>query len=215
MRQLRIGVVVVTGDTGPARATARWTEIRNLALHAEALGFDTVWTIDELLWRPADKTPSGFWEGVAMAGAVAAVTSRIEVGTWVMSALHRNPGITAKAVETLDEISDGRFILGLGAGHAWPGQARAFGLPEDHVYERFEGALQVIVRCSGPVTWTSKGAGTRPATSISDPLGPVRARSRSCPRPTAQRGTATRPSSPTSGAATRNSAAMSASWVLG
>lgn len=145
MRQLRIGVVVVTGDTGPARATAHWTEIRNLGLHAEALGFDTVWTIDELLWRPADKAPSGFWEGIAMAGAVAAVTSRIEVGTWVMSALHRNPGITAKAVETLDEISDGRFILGLGAGHTWPGQARAFGLPEDHVYERFEEALQVIV----------------------------------------------------------------------
>jgi hypothetical protein len=94
MRQLRIGVVVVTGDTGPARATARWTEIRNLALHAEALGFDTVWTIDELLWRPADKAPSGFWEGVAMAGAVAAATSRIEVGTRLMSALHRNPGIT-------------------------------------------------------------------------------------------------------------------------
>jgi alkanesulfonate monooxygenase SsuD/methylene tetrahydromethanopterin reductase-like flavin-dependent oxidoreductase (luciferase family) len=80
-----------------------------------------------------------------MAGAVAAVTSRIEVGTWVTAALHRNPGITAKAVETLDEISGGRFIFGLGAGHAWPGQAHAFGLPEDHVYERFEESLQIIV----------------------------------------------------------------------
>ena len=145
MRQLKVGVVVVTGDTGPSRATARWAEIRDLALHAEALGFDTVWTPDELLWRPADKPVTGFWEGVAMAGAVAAVTQRIEVGTWVMAALHRNPGLTAKAVETLDEISAGRFILGLGAGHTWPGQARAFGLPEDHVYERFEEALKIIV----------------------------------------------------------------------
>jgi alkanesulfonate monooxygenase SsuD/methylene tetrahydromethanopterin reductase-like flavin-dependent oxidoreductase (luciferase family) len=62
-----------------------------------------------------------------------------------MSALHRNPGIIAKAAETLDEISNGRFVFGLGAGHAWPGQAHAFGLPEDKVFDRFDEALQVIV----------------------------------------------------------------------
>ena len=145
MRQLRIGFVVLTGDAGPARITARWNMIRSLVLRAEAVGFDTVWSPDELLWRPVERPHTGFWDGVAMAGAIAAVTSRVEVGTWVMSALHRNPGITAKAVETLDEISGGRFIFGLGAGHAWPGQARAFGLPEDHIYERFEEALQIIV----------------------------------------------------------------------
>ena len=80
-----------------------------------------------------------------MAGAVAASTSRIQVGTWIMSALHRNPGIVAKAAETLDEISGGRFMFGLGAGHAWPGQAHAFGLPEDHIHSRFEEALSIIV----------------------------------------------------------------------
>jgi alkanesulfonate monooxygenase SsuD/methylene tetrahydromethanopterin reductase-like flavin-dependent oxidoreductase (luciferase family) len=87
----------------------------------------------------------GVWEGIAMAGAVAATTSRIKVGTWVMSALHRNPGISAKAAETLDEISGGRFVFGLGAGHAWPGQAHAFGLPEDQIFARFDEALEVIV----------------------------------------------------------------------
>ena len=80
-----------------------------------------------------------------MAGAVAAVTSRAKVGTWVMSALHRNPGIIAKAAETLDEISGGRFVFGLGAGHVWPGQAHAFGLPEDSVFDRFEEAREIIV----------------------------------------------------------------------
>ena len=79
-----------------------------------------------------------------MAGAVAAATSRIKVGTWVLSALHRNPGITAKAVETLDEISGGRFVFGLGSGHAGR-QAHAFGLPEDHVIGRFEEAVEIIV----------------------------------------------------------------------
>jgi alkanesulfonate monooxygenase SsuD/methylene tetrahydromethanopterin reductase-like flavin-dependent oxidoreductase (luciferase family) len=80
-----------------------------------------------------------------MAGAVAATTSRIKVGTWVMSALHRNPGIIGKTAETLDEISGGRFVFGLGAGHEWPGEARFFGLPEDRVFARFDEALQVIV----------------------------------------------------------------------
>ena len=62
-----------------------------------------------------------------------------------MSALHRNPGISAKAVETLDEVrSGGRFVFGLGSGHAG-GQAHAFGLPEDHVFGRFEEAIEIIV----------------------------------------------------------------------
>jgi alkanesulfonate monooxygenase SsuD/methylene tetrahydromethanopterin reductase-like flavin-dependent oxidoreductase (luciferase family) len=80
-----------------------------------------------------------------MAGAVAASTSNAKVGTWVLSALHRNPGIIAKTAETLDEISGGRFVFGLGAGHAWPGQAHAFGLPEDRIFDRFDEALQIIL----------------------------------------------------------------------
>jgi len=116
-----------------------------MAIRAESAGFDTIWTPDELLWQSAEGPPRGVWDGVSMAGAVAAVTDRAAVGTWVMSALHRNAGIIAKTVETLDEISGGRFLFGLGAGHAWPGQAHAFGLPEDNIFGRFEEALEVIV----------------------------------------------------------------------
>ncbi len=143
MPSLQVGLVIVTGEL-KTTGTTRWTQVRDLALRAEEMDLDTVWVIDELLWRK-DGTDQGFWDGVAMAGAVAASTSRIQVGTWIMSALHRNPGIVAKAAETLDEISGGRFIFGLGAGHAWPGQAHAFGLPEDHIHSRFEEALQIIV----------------------------------------------------------------------
>jgi alkanesulfonate monooxygenase SsuD/methylene tetrahydromethanopterin reductase-like flavin-dependent oxidoreductase (luciferase family) len=125
-------------------STPRWVEIRELVTRPEAIGFDTVWIPDELLWRSADGQTRGWWECVAMTGAVAASTSRVKVGTWVMSALHRNPGITAKAVETLDEISGGRFVLGLGSGHAGR-QAHAFGLPEDHIIGRFEEAVEIIV----------------------------------------------------------------------
>jgi alkanesulfonate monooxygenase SsuD/methylene tetrahydromethanopterin reductase-like flavin-dependent oxidoreductase (luciferase family) len=146
VRPFEIGVVLPAFQTGPERTTARWSEIREMALLAEAIGFDTVWTVDELFWRSADGgPPRGFWEGVSIAGAVAAVTTKVTVGTWVMSALHRNPALTARAVETLDEISGGRFLFGLGAGHEWPGQARAFGLPEDRIFARFDDALQIIV----------------------------------------------------------------------
>jgi alkanesulfonate monooxygenase SsuD/methylene tetrahydromethanopterin reductase-like flavin-dependent oxidoreductase (luciferase family) len=145
MSSIQLGLVLVTGESADGRYVARWPDIRELATRAETMGLDTVWVIDELLWRRPDRPAQGFWDGVAMAGAVAASTSRIKVGTWILSALHRNAGITAKAVETLDEISGGRFVFGLGAGHAWPGQARAFGLPEDHIHSRFEEALQIIV----------------------------------------------------------------------
>jgi alkanesulfonate monooxygenase SsuD/methylene tetrahydromethanopterin reductase-like flavin-dependent oxidoreductase (luciferase family) len=124
-------------------STPRWAEIREFALRAEEMGFDTVWIPDELLWRRPDSI-HGWWECVAMTAAIVASTTRVKVGTWVLSALHRNPGITAKAVETLDEISGGRFVLGLGSGHAGS-QGHAFGLPEDHVHGRFEEAIEIIV----------------------------------------------------------------------
>jgi alkanesulfonate monooxygenase SsuD/methylene tetrahydromethanopterin reductase-like flavin-dependent oxidoreductase (luciferase family) len=144
MRSSEIGLVLPMWESFVDGSPARWVEIRELAIRAEDIGFDTVWTADELLWRSADGKAQGWWECVAMTGAVAAATSRVKVGTWILSALHRNPGITAKAVETLDEISGGRFVFGLGSGHAGR-QGRTFGLPEDHVVGRFEEALEIIV----------------------------------------------------------------------
>jgi alkanesulfonate monooxygenase SsuD/methylene tetrahydromethanopterin reductase-like flavin-dependent oxidoreductase (luciferase family) len=145
MRAFEIGVVLPISQFGPERTTPRWTDMRRMADLAESMSFDTLWTPDELLWRSEDGPPQGHWDGVSMAGAVAATTSTIRVGTWVLSALHRNPGIIAKTAETLDEISGGRFIFGLGAGHSWPGQAHAFGLPEERIFDRFDEALQVII----------------------------------------------------------------------
>jgi alkanesulfonate monooxygenase SsuD/methylene tetrahydromethanopterin reductase-like flavin-dependent oxidoreductase (luciferase family) len=144
VRRLELGIVLPMEESWTDGATPRWVEIRDLALRAEEIGFDTVWIPDELLWRPADGGVRGWWECVAMSGAVAAATSRVKVGTWILSALHRNPGITAKAVETLDEISGGRFVFGLGSGHAGR-QAHAFGLPEDHVVGRFAEAIEIII----------------------------------------------------------------------
>jgi len=145
MRSFQIGVVLASWRSTTDPTYVGWPELRDLALRAEAIGFDTLWTPDELLGRLEKGGPRyGFWDGIALPAALAAATSRIGIGTWVLASLLRNPGIAAKAAATIDEISGGRFVLGLGAGHAGSG-AHAFGLPEDHVYDRFEEALEIVV----------------------------------------------------------------------
>ncbi len=145
MRPLKLGLVLPMLESVETGEKVPWSAIREQALLAEEIGFDTVLIPDELLWRPAAWSgPRGFWECVSMTAAVAAATSTIEIGTWVLSALHRNAGLTAKVVETIDEISGGRFLLGLGAGHAGK-QGEAFGFPEDRTIGRYEEALQIIV----------------------------------------------------------------------
>ena len=138
------GLVLPMFESPMDGAKPSWSEIAALAVRADELGFDTVWTADEIISRVPDWTgPRGWWECLTMTGAIAASTSTVGVGTWVVSALHRNPGIVAKAAETLDEISGGRFVLGLGAGH--PGGAQEFGYPTDKTVSRYAEALQIIV----------------------------------------------------------------------
>jgi alkanesulfonate monooxygenase SsuD/methylene tetrahydromethanopterin reductase-like flavin-dependent oxidoreductase (luciferase family) len=92
-----------------------------------------------------------------MAGAVAASTSTVNVGSWVMSAVQHKPGMIARAAESLDEISGGRFILGLGAGHG--GGAAWFGFDTDRRVARYLEALEVLVpllRGDAPVTFAGE-----------------------------------------------------------
>lgn len=145
MRPLKVGLVLGLIEDVETGIAPSWIEIRRRALWAEKIGFNTIWIPDELLWE-ADPWPGprGWWEGVAIAAAAAEATSTVTVGTWVLSALHRNPALTAKVVSTLDEISDGRFVFGFGAGHAGK-QGKAFGFPQDRTVGRYEEALQIIV----------------------------------------------------------------------
>ncbi len=132
-------------ELGPVLPYAR---VRALALKAEELGFHSVWTGDHLLFRAFDVMPTaqgttGAWESWTILTALAEATCRIRLGPWVMATPLRNPAIVAKMAATLDEVSGGRFILGLGAGWNRP-TFDAFGGHFDHRVDRLEEALQII-----------------------------------------------------------------------
>jgi len=154
---LGFGLVLPMFEQPVDGSAPRWSEIAALASQAEAMGLDTVWTADEIVWRfPEWPGPRGWWECLAMTGAVAASTSSIQVGTWVLSALHRNPGMIASAAETLDEISGGRFVLGLGAGHH-SGGADEFGYPAGKTVSRYAESLEIVVPMLRGETVTFEG----------------------------------------------------------
>lgn len=149
-----------------------WETIRAQARAAEELGFNTVWAPDELLWRVPDwHGPSGWWECVALTGALAASTTKIDLGTWVLSALHRNPGLSVKVAHTLDEISGGRFVFGLGSGHAGD-QGKTFGYPLDKTVGRYEDALEIVVPALRGDTVTHEGQYHSANNLESRPRGP-------------------------------------------
>jgi alkanesulfonate monooxygenase SsuD/methylene tetrahydromethanopterin reductase-like flavin-dependent oxidoreductase (luciferase family) len=122
-----------------------WTELRQMAEVAEGIGLDSVWVGDHLLYRYADGEERGPWEAWTQLAALAAVTRRVEIGPLVACTSFHNPAMLAKQAATVDEISGGRLILGLGAG--WnEAEYRAFGIPYDHRVSRFEEAFGIVRR---------------------------------------------------------------------
>jgi probable F420-dependent oxidoreductase len=121
----------------------RWPEIISMARRAEDAGFDSLWVGEHLLYRFAVGTSRGPWEAWSILSALAAATTKIRLGPLVACTAFHNPAVLAKQADTLDEISGGRFIVGLGAG--WnETEFRAFGIPFDHRIDRFEEAFTII-----------------------------------------------------------------------
>jgi alkanesulfonate monooxygenase SsuD/methylene tetrahydromethanopterin reductase-like flavin-dependent oxidoreductase (luciferase family) len=120
-----------------------WPEYVTMARLAEAVGFDSLWLGDHLLYRYEDGSTRGPWEVWTMLAAIAASTSTIRLGPFVASTAFHAPAMLAKLAATVDEISGGRLVLGLGAGWNEP-EFRAYGFPFDHRIDRFEEAFTII-----------------------------------------------------------------------
>ncbi|HEX6220026.1 MAG TPA: LLM class flavin-dependent oxidoreductase [Acidimicrobiia bacterium] len=119
-----------------------WEEMRDIALAVEGCGFDSIWTGDHLLYRDEHGARGPFEAWTTLAG-LAEATSRVELGPLVAATSFHSPAMLAKQAATVDEISGGRLILGLGAG--WNRvEYDAFGFPYDRRAARFEEAFTII-----------------------------------------------------------------------
>ena len=143
MRPLKVGVFINLAERMMDGETPRWENIKEMATVAEDVGFDSVWVPDHLIFRMEEGEPEGFWEAMSMLAGIAAVTSKVELGSAVNCVSFRNPALYAKMADTIDEISGGRFVVGLGAGYHDP-EYEGFGFPTSYRYSRFEEAFTII-----------------------------------------------------------------------
>jgi probable F420-dependent oxidoreductase len=139
---MKTGMVLPMNDADGPGASA-WPRVRILARLAEAGGLDSLWVYDHFIFRLPGEPEDGIHEAWTLLTATAAVTERVELGTIVLGTGFRPPALLAKMAATLDEVSNGRLILGLGTGWHQP-EYDAFGYPFDHRAGRFEEALAII-----------------------------------------------------------------------
>lgn len=141
-RKMSLGLMVPIRDGSMGGDMPRFEDLVEIATQARDVGFEVIWIPDHFTMEH-DGGLAGTWECWTMMAAVAARVPGIQIGPLVSCTGFRNPGLIAKMTETMDEISGGRFILGLGAG--WNElEYRQFGYPFDYRASRFEEAVQII-----------------------------------------------------------------------
>jgi probable F420-dependent oxidoreductase len=140
VRPLRVGI-----QLPEVEREVRWPEYAAMAVAAEQVGFDSIWMGDHLLYRGDGRPERGPWEAWTLLAGLAAVTDRIHLGPLVACLGFHRPTVLAKMAATVDEVSGGRLILGVGAG--WnEAEFRAFGIPFDQRASRFEEAFTILRR---------------------------------------------------------------------
>ena len=140
MRPLGVGI-----QLPEVERVVRWPEYVAMARAAEATGFDSIWVGDHVVYRGDGRPERGPWEAWSLLAALAAVTTRVQLGPLVACTAFSPPALLAKRAAAVQEISGGRLVLGLGAG--WnEAEFRSFGVPFDHRVSRFEESFEVIRR---------------------------------------------------------------------
>lgn len=166
-RQMSLGLMIPVREGSMGGETPRFDDLVAMATAARSAGFEAVWFGDHVTMGEGDAM-SGAWEAWTMMAGVAARVPGIHIGPLVSGTGFRNPGVIAKMAEALDEISDGRFILGLGAG--WnETEYRQLGIPFNYRASRLEEAVGIIrpLLRDGAATyvgrfWQAHGAVNRP-----------------------------------------------------
>lgn len=155
------------------RTHATWAEMRTLAREAEAMGVDTLWAPDHLQRDMPSGERVGFWECWTIVTALAEATTRIGIGPYVACTGFRNPALLARMASTLDEVSGGRLILGLGSGvperdTTWS----AFGYDTARPVARYGEAVEVVTRMLREPALTFEGEFFRTVDAEVIPAGP-------------------------------------------
>jgi len=152
---VKLGFMVPTWTT----TSLSWREVLEIAQAAVDVGFDSLWVTDHLLLEStnaelrrraglsapeaAEQLDEGYLECFSTLAALAAVLGRVQLGSFVACARYRSPALLGKIADAIDSISDGRFVLGVGAGDSEEEHQR-FGFPTDHSVSRFEEALAIL-----------------------------------------------------------------------
>jgi len=143
-RPMSLGLMVPIAEESHFGGTPRFADMLEMTRLAGDVGFDIAWFADHLAFElPPDTEVRGVWECWTTMAGIAAGSEKIGIGSLVACTGFRNPGIIAKMAEAIDEISGGRFVLGLGAGWHEP-EYEMFGFPFDHRVGRFEEAIAII-----------------------------------------------------------------------
>jgi probable F420-dependent oxidoreductase len=134
----------------------RWQEYVAMARAAEEVGFDSIWVGDHHLYRGDGRPERGPWEAWTLLAGLAAVTDHVDLGPLVACLGFHPPAVLAKMAATVDEVSAGRLVLGVGAG--WnEAEFRAFGIPFDRRVARFAEAFEIVRRLVGGERVTVQG----------------------------------------------------------
>ena len=146
---------------GQERVT--WPEIEEAALLVEELGFDSLWSHDHLIPSDPGRNEGPCLEAWAILGAFARMTKNVTIGPMVAGNTYRNPVLLAKSATTVDIISGGRLIFGIGAGW-FEMEHTAYDFPFYTVGERIRRLDEAVelIKNSGPTTvpWTLQASTT-------------------------------------------------------
>lgn len=156
-----------------------WVELLATARHAEATGWDGVWVADHFMANTPGPTPpeTPTMEAGSLVAALAAVTDRVRIGTLVYGNTYRHPAVLANMAATVDQVSGGRLVLGMGAG--WQvNEHEQYGIdlpPVGERVDRFDEAVQVVRSLLDRPTTTFEGRHYRLTNALCEPK-PVQAR---------------------------------------